>query len=44
MDCGDSTAEYIIEEISGHQRLIGQQKVIVLILALTIAKKNMEEL
>jgi len=39
MDCGGRTIEEIIEEISDHQRWMVQQKVSILLLALTIAKK-----
>ena len=44
MDCGGRTTEEIIEEISDHQRWLMQQKISILTLALTVAKKKMEEL
>jgi hypothetical protein len=40
MDCGGRTTEEIIEKISNHQRWMVQQKVSILLLALTIAKKR----
>jgi hypothetical protein len=41
MDCGGRTTEEIVEEISDHQRWMVQQKISILTLALTVAKKKM---
>ncbi len=42
MDCGGRTTEEIVKEINDHQRWMVQQKIIILTLALTFAKKKMD--